>query len=72
MHDVLTHAEKSLTGDNHGDAVNGIRHLFQQTLEADFRIAIERLTGRKVTAFISDNHLDPDIAAKLFILDAPL
>jgi uncharacterized protein YbcI len=72
MHDVLTHAKKSLTGNNHGDAVNGIRHLFQQTMEADFTVAIERLTGRKVLALISGNHLEPDIAAELFILDERL
>jgi uncharacterized protein YbcI len=72
MHDVLTPAEKSLTRTNQADAVDHIRHLFQQTMEADFREAVERLTGRRVLAFISGNHSDPDIAAELFILDAPL
>jgi uncharacterized protein YbcI len=72
MHEVLTPAEKSLTRTNQTDAVNHIRHLFQETMEADFREAVERLTGRKVLAFISGNHIDPDIAAELFILDAPL
>jgi hypothetical protein len=41
-------------------------------MEADFREAVERLTGRSVTAFISGNHVAPDIAAELFILDEPL
>ena len=41
-------------------------------MEADFCAAVERLTGRKVLAFISGNHIDPDIAAELFILDSPL
>ena len=72
MHEILTHAEKSLTQTGQIDAVNNIRHLFQETMEADFREAVERLTGRKVLAFISANHIDPDIAAELFILDAPL
>lgn len=72
MHDVLTPAEKSLTRNNQSDAVDHIRHLFQKTMEADFREAVERLTGRKVLAFISGNHIDPDIAAEVFILDAPL
>ncbi|HZE06177.1 MAG TPA: Na-translocating system protein MpsC family protein [Solirubrobacteraceae bacterium] len=72
MHDVLTQAEKSLTETGQIDAVNHIRHLFQETMEADFREAVERLTGRKVLAFISGNHIDPDVAAELFILDAPL
>ena len=72
MHDVLTNAEQSLGRTNQGDAVKHIRQLFQQTMEADFRAAIERLTGQKVIAFISGNHIEPDIAAEVFILDAPL
>jgi len=71
MHEVLTHAEKSLTKSGEIKAVDHIRHLFQETMEADFREAVERLTGRKVLAFISGNHIDPDIAAELFILDGP-
>ena len=72
MHDVLTPAEKSLTRTNQTEAVDHIRHLFQETMESAFREAVERLTGRKVLAFISGNHIEPDIAAELFILDAPL
>jgi uncharacterized protein YbcI len=72
MRDVLTHAEQSLTRNSQGDAVSNIRHLFQATMEGDFRAAVERLTGRRVLAFISGNHLDPDVAAELFVLDEPL
>jgi uncharacterized protein YbcI len=72
MHGVLTNAEKSLANTDHAAAVKNMRQLLHQTLEADCRAAIERLTGRKVIAFISGNHLDPDIAVELFILDAPL
>jgi len=72
MHDVLTPAEKTLTRTNQAEAVARIRHLFQETMESDFREAVERLTGRKVLAFMSGNHADPDIAAEVFILDAPL
>ncbi len=71
MHDVLTPAEKSLTRTGQTEAVDHIRHLFQETMEDDFREAVERLTGRKVLAFISGNHIEPDIAAELFILDGP-
>jgi len=71
MHEVLTSAEKSLARNNHGEAVDLIRHLYQETMEADFREAVERLTGRRVLAFISGNHIDPDIAAEVFILDGP-
>jgi len=68
---VLTHAERTLNEANQGEAVNQIRHLFQETMEADFEEAVERLTGRKVVAFISGNNLDPDIAAEVFVLDGP-
>jgi uncharacterized protein YbcI len=71
MHEVLTHAEKSLTRGDQAEAVNHIRHLFQDAMGTDCSEAVERLTGRRVLAFISGNHLDPDIAAELFILDGP-
>jgi uncharacterized protein YbcI len=71
MHEVLTHAEKTLTRTGQVDAVNHIRHLFQETMADDFREAVEHLTGRTVLAFISGNHIDPDIAAEMFILDGP-
>jgi uncharacterized protein YbcI len=72
MHGVLTNAEKSLAETDRAPVVKNIRQLLYDTLEVDSREAVERLTGRKVVAFISGNHLDPDIAAELFILDAPL
>jgi len=69
MHGVLTRAEKTLSESNQGEAVNQIRHLFQQTMDAEFHAAVERLTGRRVVAFISGNNLDPDVAAEVFVLD---
>jgi uncharacterized protein YbcI len=72
MHGVLTNAEKSLAKTDHAPTVKNVRQLLHQTLEADSCAAIERLTGRRVVAAISGNHLDPDIAVELFILDAPL
>jgi len=72
MYDVLTPAEKVLAQGSHDDSVATIRHLYQQTMEADFKEAVERLTGRAVTAFISGNHIQPDIAAEIFVLDEPL
>lgn len=71
MHGVLTNAEKSLAKTDRAPVVKNIRQLLHQTLEADSCAAVERLTGRNVVAFISGNHLDPDIAAELFILEAP-
>jgi uncharacterized protein YbcI len=72
MYDVLTRADKKISESSRMDAVNTIRHLYQETMEGDFTAAIETLTGRKVVAFISGNHAAPDIASELFILDSPL
>lgn len=71
MYDVLTKAERALVENERRDAVAQMRHLIQQTMETEFRAAVERLTGRKVVAFVSGNHVDPDVAAELFILDGP-
>lgn len=72
MHDVLSEAEKALGESGQHSSVIDWREALQTTLEPDFRAAVERLTGRKVIAFISASHLDPDVAAEMFILDAPL
>jgi uncharacterized protein YbcI len=34
--------------------------------------AIEKLTGRKVLAFLSQAHVDPEITMEMFIIDGPL
>jgi uncharacterized protein YbcI len=72
MYEVMTPAEKSLARADKAEAVIQMRHLFQETMEADFRAAIERLTGRNVVAFISGNDINPDVAAETFLLDSPL
>ena len=72
MQEVMTPAEKSLAKGARGDAVMQMRHHFQETMKADYSAAVERCTGQKVIAFISGNAIDPDMAAEIFILDAPL
>lgn len=72
MHNALTKAEKLLAQRGRGDDVTEVRCLFRQEMEADFRAAVERLTGQKVLAFLSGHHLEPDVAAVIFILDREL
>jgi uncharacterized protein YbcI len=45
------------------------RLAWQDSMEARFVGAIEGLTHRKVKAFMSANHQDPDITVELFVLD---
>ncbi len=72
MYDVLSRAERALGGGERGEAIRGARRLFQSAMEPDFREAVERLTGRRVVAFIGGNEVEPDVAAELFVLDEPL
>jgi uncharacterized protein YbcI len=70
MEDTLTKAERSLVRDGKNDAVFELRRQMQSTMRADLVASIEDLTGRKVIAFMSANHIAPDYAAELFVLDA--
>jgi uncharacterized protein YbcI len=38
-------------------------------MEIDISREIEDLTGRKVVGFMSDNHIDPDLAVEVFVLE---
>jgi uncharacterized protein YbcI len=49
--------------------VRKARLAWQDSMEARFVEAIERLTRRSVKAFMSANHQEPDITVELFVLD---
>ena len=68
LRDALLKAERSLVEDGHADAVIDVRRRVQQTMKADLVAAIQEHTGREVLAFLSDHHIDPDIAVEVFIL----
>lgn len=38
-------------------------------MRGPFSEAVEEITGRKVIAFMSQVHLDPDMAAEIFVLE---
>jgi uncharacterized protein YbcI len=69
MQDALTKGERSLADDGMGESVLQMRHEVQESLRDELVAGVEQLTGCKVTAFMSDNHIDPDVAAELFVLD---
>lgn len=72
LEDVLTPAERRLAGNGELDAVLHMRRLYQRSMAPELKRCIEEITGRKVTALMSDNHLEPDMAVEVFILDKPL
>ncbi len=70
MADTLTKAERKLADDGKADLVLQIRHEFQKTMRDDLVAAVETITEREVIAFMSDNHIDPDMAVESFVLRA--
>jgi uncharacterized protein YbcI len=71
LQETLLKAEQSLIRDEKDRVVVEIRRTFQQTMREDLSAAVQMLTERKVIAFMSDSHLDPDYSVELFVL-APL
>jgi uncharacterized protein YbcI len=68
MQETLLKAEHSLINDSKGALVVEMRRSFQQTMREELSGAVERITGRKVIAFMSDSHLEPDYSAEVFVL----
>jgi uncharacterized protein YbcI len=66
---TLTKGEQSLVQDGKAEVVLHSRRAFQDTMQADAITAVEELSGRTVLAFMSNNHIDPDLAVEVFILE---
>jgi uncharacterized protein YbcI len=67
--DRLTRGEQTLANAGEGNAVLDLRRRWQRVMQTDLSREIEELTGRKVIVFMSDNHIDPDLAVEVFVLE---
>jgi uncharacterized protein YbcI len=67
--DTLTKGELSLVRDGRDELVLTTRKAYQNTMRTDIVAAVERITSRKAMAFMSDNHIDPDYAVEVVILE---
>ena len=68
LRDTLTKGERSLVSDGREELVLSMRKAFQATMREDLISGVEEILGRKVIAFFSDNHIDPDMAVEVFVL----
>jgi uncharacterized protein YbcI len=69
LQDSLTRGEQSLANAGEGATVLDLRRRWQSIMEAEISREIEQLTGRTVIGFMSDNHIDPDLAVEVFVLE---
>jgi uncharacterized protein YbcI len=64
----FTTVERTLLGRGEGEAVEAFRRTFQKTMEDQFTAVVEEATGREVSAYMSQVHVNPDVAVELFML----
>ena len=69
LEDILSDGELLRVAEGgSGDVIDG-RVAFQTQSEDEFTAAVERLTRRRVTAFLSANQTTPGVACELFFLE---
>jgi uncharacterized protein YbcI len=71
MGGVFTEVEKTMIEIQRHTVVQETRSAFQIAMQHTFVSEVERLSGRRVTAFISNSHVGPDLEIELFVLAPP-
>jgi uncharacterized protein YbcI len=69
LRDTLTKGERKLVAAGKDDVVMSSRQAYQNAMKTDLVEAVEHCSGRKVVAFLSENHIEPDIAIESFVLE---
>ncbi len=65
----FTTVEQTLLTRGETEAVKAFRRTFQDTMEEHFTAVVEDATGRRVRAYMSQVHVDPDMAVEIFMLE---
>jgi uncharacterized protein YbcI len=66
--DTLTKGEQKLVDSGRSERVIQLRQDYQFAMRDDLVAIVERQLERKVIAFMSQNHIDPDLAVETFVL----
>jgi uncharacterized protein YbcI len=69
LEDIYTPVERTLIDAGQEDAVKQTRQVFQMAMRQRFSEAVEEITGRRVVAFMSQVHFEPDLAVEIFVLE---
>ena len=65
----FTTVERTLIDEHDVEAVLQVRRSFQAAMEEQFTKVVEKALRRKVTAYMSQIHANPDLAVELFVLE---
>jgi uncharacterized protein YbcI len=64
--------ERTMMEGGEPERVLEMRRGFQRLMETRYSEMVEQLTGRKVLAFLSQAHVDPDLTVEMFLMDGRL
>jgi uncharacterized protein YbcI len=68
----FTPLEQTIMNSGEPNRVVAMREDFQRVMAQRYQEAIEELTGRKVVAFLSQAHVEPDITIETFFVDGSI
>jgi uncharacterized protein YbcI len=69
LEDSLTRPERHMVASGDHERLRNLRTYFQYEHETEFVAAVERITGRKVRAFLSGIDTKRDVACEVFTLE---
>ena len=64
----FTRVEETLIASGRGETVALLRRSLQTAMEEEFSAVVEEATGRRVIAFLSQVHVEPNMAVDVFLL----
>lgn len=65
----FTIVERTLIDIGRDEVIRDLRHNFQLAMQEQFTEVVESRLDRRVVAYLSQVHTDPDIAVELFMLE---
>jgi uncharacterized protein YbcI len=72
LSDGFTAIEKTMMAGGEPERVLEMRRDFQRYMKVRYSELVEELTGRKVLAFLSQVHVEPDLTVEMFLMDGPV
>ena len=72
LSDGFTAIERTMVEGGEPNRVLDMRRDFQRMMKERYSEMIEELTARKVLAFLSQAHIEPDLTIEMFLMDGPV
>jgi len=69
MWEGFTKVEETLIDAGKGETVADLRRTFQAAMEDEFTAVIEVALGRRVTGYLSQVHIGPNLSVEIFLLE---